>query len=247
MLEDSQSFNLSFNRTIDISRLLDNHNRPISELFFTVVNRGLAGYFNPPTLQGNGLKEGWGFNIKTIPTNWWERTNINSDLNLVSLRTSSLTPYFYNTVYNQGDILNGDVCEWNNLTQTETVLSKYYHKFVHNPQVFNTNASLENPEGYYYTPHFNLKIREFSDYIEEGNNVTTEIPSYAYYSQKNKIFYWRDIYTYGYIDSNGNGVNFPFFNGRHYPYNNFVFRIIPEGTNATNLNIVPVPTVDGCE
>jgi hypothetical protein len=247
VLEDSQSFNLSFNRTIDTSRLLDNHNRPISELFFTVVNRGLAGYFNPPTLQGNGLKEGWDFNIKSISTSWWERSNLNSDLNLPTLYTGTLTPYYYNTVYNQGDTLYGDVCEWNNLTQTETVLSKYYHKFVHNPQVFNIGTSLENPSGYYYTPHFSLKIKEFSDYIEEGSDVTTDIPSYAYYSQKNKIFYWRDIYTYGFIDSDGNGVDFPFFNGRHYPYNNFVFRIIPEGTNVTNLNVIPIPIVDGCE
>jgi hypothetical protein len=187
------------------------------------------------------------FNIKSIPTVWWERNNINSNLNLLSSYYNGLFPYYYNQTYNQGDELNGDVCEWNNSTQTETILSKYYHKFVHNPTVFNINTSLNNPEGYYYQPHFSLKIREYSDYIEEGNDVTVGIPNYAYYSQKNKTFYWRDLYQYGFIDSDGNGVDYPFFNNRHYPYNNFVFRIIPEGTNVTDLNVIPIPTVDGCE
>jgi hypothetical protein len=38
-------------------------------------------------------------------------------------------------------------------------------------------------------------------------------------------------------------------NGRHYPYSNFMFRIIPEGTNISAINtiIVQDPTVDGCE
>jgi len=248
ILEDSQSFNLSFNRTIDTTGLLDNHNRPLSELFFTVVNRGLGGFFNPPTPNGNALKEGWGFNIKPTPTIWWERSNTNSDLNLpVTFYGGTLAPYYHNEIYNPGDQINGDVCEWNDTTQEEIILSKYYHKFVHNPEVFNINTSIDNPEGYYYQPHFSLKIRQYSDYIEEGNDVTVDIPNYAYYSQKNDVFYWRDLYQYGFIDSDGNGVDYPFFNGRHYPYDNFVFRIIPEGTNVTDLNIIPIPTVDGCE
>jgi hypothetical protein len=247
VLEDSQSFNLSFNRTIDMTGLKDNHNRPVSELFFTIVNRGLLGFFNPPTPNGNSLKEGWGFNIKSTPTGWWNRNNPDSDLNLPANFYNFSYQYWYNTTYNPSDQLYGDVCEWNDSTQTETVLSTYYHKFVHNPLVFNINTSLDNPEGYYYQPHFSLKIREYSDYIEEGNDVTLDIPNYAYYSQKNKTFYWRDLYQYGFIDSDGNGVDYPFFNNRHYPYDNFVFRIIPEGTNVTDLNVIPIPTVDGCE
>jgi hypothetical protein len=144
--------------------------------------------------------------------------------------------------------MNGDVCEWNNMTQTEVVLSEYYHKFVFNPQVFNINTSLDNPSGYYYNPHFKLKIREYSDYIEQGGaDVTVGIPDYAFYSEKDKNLYWRDLYPYGFIDSDGNGVDYPFFNGRHYPYNNYVFRIIPEGSNTNFARVITVPTIDGCE
>lgn len=249
VLEDSQSYNLSFNRSINIFGMTDNHNRPVSELFFTVVNRGYFGYFNPPTPQGNGLKEGWRFNIGSVPTSWWERNNVNSDINLQTSQFFNLgRTFYYNDYYNVGDQIYGDVCEWNNMEQKETVLSEYYHKFVFNAQVFDIGTSVENPSGYYYKPHYSLKIREFSDYIEQGGvDVTVSAPDYAFYSKKDNNLYWRDLYPYGFIDSDGNGVDYPFFNGRHYPYNNYVFRIIPEGTNNSFLRVIPVPTVDGCE
>jgi hypothetical protein len=249
VLEDSQSYNLSFNRSVNLFGFRDNHNRPVSEIFFTVVNRGYFGYFNPPTPQGNGLKEGWGFNIRSVPTSWWERTNEDSDVELQTGQYFNAGyTFYYNQYYNEGDQINGDVCEWNNMTQTEVVLSEYYHKFVFNPQVFSINTSLDNPSGYYYNPHFKLKIREYSDYIEQGSSdVTVGIPDYAFYSEKDKNLYWRDLYPYGFIDSDGNGVDYPFFNGRHYPYDNYVFRIIPEGSNTNFARIIIVPTVDGCE
>ena len=68
---------------------------------------------------------------------------------------------------NIGDELNGDLCEWNDITQRETVISDCYHKFVFNPDVFDIGASLTNPIGYYYKPFFSIRIKGFSDYIEE--------------------------------------------------------------------------------
>ena len=196
VLEDSQSYSLSFNRSVNLFGFTDNHSRPVSEIFFTVVNRGYFGYFNPPTLQGNGLKEGWGFNIRSVPTSWWERDNEDSNVELQTGQYFNAGyTFYYNQYYNEGDQINGDVCEWNNMTQTEVVLSEYYHKFVFNPQVFNINTSLDNPSGYYYKPHFKLKIREYSDYVEQGgSDVTVGIPDYAFYSEKDKNLYWRDLY-----------------------------------------------------
>jgi hypothetical protein len=183
-IEDSQSYNLSFNRSVNIFGLLDNHNRPVSELFFTVVNRGYFGYFNPPTPQGNGLKEGWRFNIRSVPTGWWERNNNNSDINLQTSQYFNLgRTFYYNDFYNEGEQIYGDVCEWNNMEQKEFVLSEYYHKFVYNPQIFDIGTSVENPSGYYYQPHYLIKIREYSDYIEQGNSdFTVGIPDYAFYA-----------------------------------------------------------------
>jgi hypothetical protein len=249
VLEDSQSYNLSFNPTINLAPYRDNLNRPVTEMFFTVVHRGFFGYFNPPTTQGNGLKEGWEFNITSTTNFWWERNNINSNLNLSTLNyTENGLVFNYNNFYFINNIINGPICEWNDIDQTETVLSKYYHKFVHNDAVFNIGSGVDNPFGYYYEPHYGVKLAVYSDYIEEGNpSNTVDVPNYAYYSKKNNTLIWRDIYPYGYVDSDGNGVTYPFMNNKHYPYGNFVFRIIPEGTNVTTGGIVQPPNIDGCE
>jgi hypothetical protein len=86
--------------------------------------------------------------------------------------------------------------------------------------------------GYYYQPHRKLTLRVFSDYIETGDiRNTVDIPDYSYFSTTYNSFIWRDIYEYGFKDAEGNGVDYPFLNSTHYPYGNFIFRIIPEGTN----------------
>jgi hypothetical protein len=249
--EDSQSYTVSFNRDMNLAGLVDNRNRPISELFVTIINKGYFGYFNPPNVQNTtALKEGWKFNIGgTTPTNWWRRDNGLSDttIGFSSYNRGGLT-FYYNRTPQSGDTIYGDLCEWNNLTQEETVLSEYYHKLVYNPATFNISTDLLNPIGFYYTPHFQIKIRQFSDYIEEGDRDTTEdAPNYSYYSPYNNKLYWRDIYTYGFIDADGNGVDYPFMNGIHYPYKNFFFRLIPEGSNIVTAQDVQDPIIDGCE
>lgn len=255
--EDSQSYNVSFKKPINLVGLTDNRKRPITELFISVVNKGYFGYFNPPVdnlIPGSpALKQGWRFNITEKTNSWWYRTTPNSNLNLGTASYSRVSNnitynFYYNQDYNLGDVIFGDLCEWNNLTQTETVLSEYYHKFVYNPSVFDIQTSPTSPTGFYYKPHNKIKIRSFSDYVEEGNSQTTDsVPKYAFYSQNTDNFMWRDIYEYGFIDSDGEGVNFTFMNGIHYPYQNFMFRIIPEGTNVGVTSSIQLPEIDECE
>jgi hypothetical protein len=97
---------------------------------------------------------------------------------------------------------------------------------------------------------FPIRIRAFSDYLEESETTGVEdIPNWAYFSENRNLFVWRDIYTYGYIDSNGIGVDQPFLNGKHHPFRNIIFRLIPEGTNYIlgTLNSVAEPIEDPCE
>ena len=66
------------------------------------------------------------------------------------------------------------------------------------------------------------------------------------------MFYWRDIYDYGIFDSDNQGINFPYSNDGHYPYSNYVFKIIPEGSNFADANsnqdnLVQLPLSDACE
>jgi hypothetical protein len=151
-----------------------------------------------------------------------------------------------------GDTIDGDFCEWNDYEQNERVISNIYHKLTFNQFNFSVSIFVDdenyfNP-GYYYQPLHPIRIRAFSDYIEESETTNVEgIPNWAFFSQNRNLFIWRDIYTYGYIDSDGIGVDQPFLNGKHHPFKNIIFRLIPEGTNYRDTTSVADPLTDPCE
>ena len=265
--EGSQSYTLSFNKDFDLNGLLDNQKRPITELFFNVIWKGYFGYtmgLNRTATIKSGLKQGYEFNLPLVngsPSPWWSTLNGSSETNFPLGQYTTTQPvqtgpnngpipFTYVESLKEGDIIEGDLCEWNDYEQTERVVSKLYHKFTFNPFVFDISETDNNTNqlGYYYQPHFSLKIRDYSDYIEEGekNNIVG-IPDYSYFSPSKNKFIWRDLYSYGYIDPVGNGVNYPFLNGTHYPYDNYIFRIIPEGTNYIEQDTVAEPLIDDCE
>jgi hypothetical protein len=134
------------------------------------------------------------------------------------------------------------------------VISNILHKFTFNSLRFNLtgNTTSNNPNqlGYYYRPHKPIVVRGFSDYIEEGDaNLIVGIPSYSFYSNLSNSFRWRDLYPFGFIDDLGIGVDFPFINGKHYPFTENIFRLIPEGSQIGDqfINEIAEPTTDECE
>ena len=250
----SNSFNVTVNYDLNLDGVLDNQKRPVSELFLTVINKGYTGYFNKPH-NGVGIKQGWEFNLTKTSNFWWDDNNTASNTNIqVSsyTKTSGVTKTFY---YNQdlmsGDTIDGDFCEWNDYDQIERVVSPYYQKIKYNQDVFQTTALTNtNAPGYYYEPHHSMTLKVFSNYVETGDiNLIEGIPNYAYYSNSDQQFRWRDIYTYGFRDNLGRGVNYPFLNSAQYPFENTEFRLIPEGINYTTLGVqFPYkPLIDGCE
>ena len=254
----SNTYSVTFKRDIDIKGLLDNQKRPVSELYLTIINKGYSGYFNNPT-NNVGLKQGWEFNVTSTNNSWWDSNNVRSNTSIpVSsyTQTSGVTKTFY---YNQdliiGDEIDGDICEWNSYLQVERVVSPYYQKIKYNQNVFQTtSASTTNGNGYYYRPHNKMVIRVFSNYIEVANkNVVSEIPSWSFYSNSDQQFRWRDIYTYGFFDELGRGVDYPFLNNSQYPFENILFKLIPDnsGFNINNtisgVDIPYRPIIDGCE
>lgn len=255
----SNTYNITLGNDLDINGIFDNQKRPITEVSLTIIFRGFSGYFNYPN-NSSGLKQGWRFNITEQPNSWWNKTETKSDTNIrvgsyTKLQGNQTNTFYYNDELNIGDMLDGDFCEWNDYEQNERIVSEYYHKINFNQNVFttvslnDTNQTLQNSYGYYYKPHNMLTIKVFSDYIETANkDGVVDIPTYSYYSKTNKQFRWRDIYTYGFFDNLGRGVNYPFINGSHYPFGNFVFRLIPEGSNfVDNSNIITKPLIDDCE
>jgi len=262
----------SFSDDIDILRLRDNKQRPISELYHTVIWKGYMGWTFGLSKPGGGyygLKQGWEFNLHPLNSNpeapnyWWGNSNSNSDTNFIMNSYTTPTgipgkPFTYVQPPSKGDVFDGDYCEWNNFDQQERVLSDMYHKFRLNPFYFNIGTTPnsapfgDNCKGYYYKPLHPIKIRAYSDYIEEGSAVNVEgIPDYAYFSTNENKFRWRDLYPYGYIDNDNIGVDFPFLNNAHYPYTDIIFRLIGEGTNYSygliNNTVVAEPTNDNCE
>jgi len=263
--EGAQSYTLSFNKDINVNELRDNQKRPISDLYVTTVWKGYFGLtFGSKNSQGQyvGLKQGYEFNLPLssigFPSSWWESTNTlsnfvdgnNQPYPLNTLIPATPTSYVFNYMESlkEGDIVDGGFYEWNDYEQKERLISDISHKFTFNSNVFDISITDNNNNqmGYYYKPHNKMKIRTFSDYIESGDiNTINNVPDYAYFSTTYGSFIWRDIYTYGFKDSNKNGVDYPFLNGKHYPYENFIFRIIPEGTNYIESSLNKYATLYG--
>lgn len=249
--EGSQEYNLTFSKDININLYRDNWNRPLSELFITIVNRGYFGWMNKPIFGNKALREGYEHNLAYFTPPYW--SFLNSPLNLSLIQTDSYVinnyTFYYNKVLKSGDIINGDYCEFNQFEQYERVISKYYHKLHYNDSLFHIDSKdPNNPDGYYYQPHHSILLRVYSDYIEDGEleNIDS-VPNYAFYSEYSNKLIWRDLYTYGFKDTNGNGVSFPFLNGTHYPYSKIIFRLFPEGNVGPDINTIADPLIDECE
>jgi hypothetical protein len=263
--EGAQSYTLSFNKDIDISPLRDNQKRPITDLYITTIWKGYFGL----TLgsknnvgQYVGLKQGYEFNLPLsplgYPSNWWLSTNSLSNFvneNNQPYPLGTFTPniptpivFKYMESLKEGDVVDGGIYEWNDYEQKERMISNVSHKFTFNSNVFDisSNDDNNNQMGYYYHPHNKMKLRDYSDYIETGSiKNMQDVPDYSYFSTTYNSFIWRDLYTYGFKDSNKNGVDYPFLNGKHYPYENFIFRIIPEGTNYIESSLHNYATLYG--
>jgi hypothetical protein len=247
----NQSYNLTFKRDIDILPLTDNLKRPITEIFVTIINKGYFGWFNKPISNNVGVREGFGFNITNTNSPYW--SNSNNSINLTNLQLGNYTSngrvFYFNRDLSLGDIINGDFCEFNQVEQREYVLSDIYHKIYFNNEHFTINdLNNSNPFGYYYKPHHSIKIRAYSDYLEEASvDNIVDAPDYAYYIKSSNKLIWRDIYSYGYIDEKGLGFNYPFINGTHYPYSKIIFRLKPEGSVKQSINEIANPIIDECE
>lgn len=247
------SYNFTTDDDIDLSGLIDNKKRPITELYFSVIHKGMAGVFNNPN-NNTGLKEGWEFNITKEPNGWWDLPSSNTNIPTTSYTKSNADKstsfdFYYNNNYKVGDIINGDFCEWNISEQNERVVSEYNHKIKHNPEIFKIG---NQKNGYYYKPHNKIVIKVFSDYIERGATKDVDnIPNYAVFLKQTNEFIWRDLYDVGYFDEGTRGVNYPFTNNAHYPFGYFIFRLTHEGYSYENKISGSTenqkPIIDECE
>lgn len=250
--QSSKTYNVTLAHDLSIINQQDNNKKPLTQIFSTFQFVGYMGWFNQ-------LRRGWKFNMLPGKANqWWSTTNNDS------LETNDITGYTRtqgNQVYNftvnlprtSGDTMYGDWCEWNEITQTERVISPYMQKLTYYQKGFTVpTTATTNPNGYYYQVHNPITLKVFSSYLETAsNNLVEDVPAWAYFSNNLQQWIWREIYTYGYIDSLERGVDYPFLNETHYPFDNLQFRLYPEGASfdITQLypDVVVDPIIDGCE
>jgi hypothetical protein len=257
--QSSNNYNLTFSRDLEIINQLDNNKRPLTQIFATFQNVGYFGWWNK-------LRRGWEFNMLPQQTNpWWDSTNGDSlETNLTSNYTRNIDgstvcvnpPSCYTFTVNlprvSGDTMYGDWCEFNNITQEERVISRYMNKITYYTKGFDvSDTPTTNPKGYYYQVFHPITLRVFSDYVENAEEgFVLDIPGYSFFSNTQKLWYWKDIYPYGFIDTNNNGVDYPFLNEAHYPFTNIIFRLYTEGASF-DINeiysVIPDPLIDGCE
>jgi hypothetical protein len=253
--DDNQNYSFSFSKDVTIDGLLDNNNKPLTKLFVSAVQRGYMGYFNPPSLTINGLPTaidiGWEFNfLQNSVDTWWNHSStINKDNIPLDSYLHNSSNFYFNKILPLGSTLKGDFCEYNDFEQKEYVLSSGIHKYSFNPTYLLDSSPATYPSGYCYKPHHEIVIRVFSDDLETAKKGEVDnIPSYSWFSEVEQTFFWRDIYTYGFIDGDGRGVNYPFINGAHYPFTSILFNQYPLNRNMfVQTNQINTIETDNCE
>lgn len=204
-----------FNEDIDVSGLRDNLGRPLSEIFITVIKTDSNNVF---TETKSGIKLPYINNIEN---------NLGlSDINRITNNITTSHIPLESNVKVDNEWFFGDVVEYNVFDFQETVLGDVYHRFntINRETGGSINGAITEGvttdlgvrlEGYVYKPHHKIKIREFSNYIEEGTYNTLNKPNYAINIGDGR-YIWRDMMDIGINDSKEEYLDYPFLNGRHY-------------------------------
>lgn len=216
-----------FKNPINIEGLSNNFNHEVTEVYLTTIFRNGSGYFDYP------LRNGYKFNFHDnwIDNHFAKESSIETTIPFTFDMVGNLT-FKYGVPLTKGSILNGDFIEFNPYTLKERTISSSFHKLTNPINIFDYNqdedvvnfsgSTLQNKSGLFYQTHYKVKLKELSDYVEVvDSNIIADVPKNAFYSGTN--WRWRDIYEHGFIDSDGRGTNYPFFNGIHYIKNDVNF------------------------
>jgi hypothetical protein len=227
-----ESLIYDFKNSFVLTGLTNNLGYLPTEVYVTVVLINANGYFDYPP------KVGFKFNFHnswadahfdgsssietTIPTTGFSRTVASTTFNFTG-----------GTELPLNTILTGAFIEYNGYELKERVVSEAFHKFSNPTNIFDyyqedsdyySGASPTNKTGIYYQPHYRVKLRQLSPYVETSiTNDVYGLPQNAKYSEDERLWKWRDLYDHGFIDSDGFGTDFSFMNYTHYVKNDINF------------------------
>jgi hypothetical protein len=239
-----------FNEDINVSGLTDNLGRPLSQLYLTVIKTDSNGIF---TNVSSGIETPYIPILNTSSTTL-HLLNVpainrihNGGYTTGSLPFSSHVPLETNVTFTNSNVdFYGDLVDYNPNQLKETVLADVSHRFntinressPNMTYVVNLGTNLPNltppttatvslgprQEGYFYKAHHLITIREFSTYVEQGDQYTVGVPDYAV-DLGDGTYLWRDLLDIGFNESNAKALDYPFLNGCHYMYDNYCFTV----------------------
>lgn len=234
---------ICFNQDIDITGITDNLGRPLSELYFTFIKTDSDNTFTSvksgvkiPFLPSLDIP-----NITSPNIQFRNVADINRIHNGINSPVVSHTP-LENVVSINNNTFYGDLVEYNRFELVEKVLADVHHRFNSINRELNSSLVIDSKteslgpryEGTYYKPHHLVRIRNYSNFIEQGDSNTVGIPDYAE-DMGDGTFLWRDLMDIGY--NNGQGLlDYPFLNGAHYIHTNInIFGRRQDPFNKYNL------------
>jgi hypothetical protein len=209
-----------------------------TEVYMTVIFRNGNGYFDYPP------KVGYKFHLHDT---WIDDHFSGSTANETSLSGNTYVKngitFTSGMTIPIGTILTGAFVEYNKYELKERIISECLHKITMPSTIYNhdqntyLNATPDNKIGILYQPHYRVKLRQESPYIETSKtNEIFGLPENVLYDSKNDQWIWRELYDHGYVDPDGYGTDYPFLNNCHYVYSNINFYLINEVlyTNKTD-------------
>jgi len=219
-----------FKEPFKLSGLTNNLGFTPTEVYVTALFRNGNGYFNYPP------KVGYKFNFHDtwIDQHFNGTTSIENGMQGNTTTFTGATSGFTftgGTELSVGTVLNGAFVEYNPKEMKERIVSESFHKITNPTTIFDygqtvgsSGASINNLEGLIYQPHYRVKLRELSPYVETATtNDIFNLPENTNYDADENVWRWRDLYDQGYVDQDGYGTNFPFVNGTHYVRTNINF------------------------
>ena len=179
--DDVAAFN--FKTDIDVSGIVDNLGRPISELFLGIIKNDNDSDPTSPNSQFwinavSGLSS-------TLNTRFWTpisagydlENNVEVNYNVRSYGDNNYVPSeYYENIDESNEVFDGDIVEYNENDLLERTLENVYHRIntVYREYLNSIKPEFDNKkEGYIYSPFNVITIREYRNVI----NPLTDIQS----------------------------------------------------------------------
>jgi hypothetical protein len=184
----------NFKNDIDVSSLVDNLGRPITEIYLSIIKNDNDS--NPTSLNTQYWLQQQQNLVPPYNTRFWTKISAGYDLennNNVNynIRSYGDTNYvgslYYENIDESDDVFDGDIVEYNESELLERRMENLYHRvntvyreFLNS--IYSTYSQDSNKgnkkEGYIYSPFNLIKIREFSNYINPVVNLQVVIDRY---------------------------------------------------------------------